>query len=347
LHAVGTHHPWEGKLRVNGLKASFALQGLVKKQDFYAPELQLRLFDTLVQPVMSYGCQIWGADYVMHKKPHAALDNKLQRIHLNYLRLISGASKHVPNMVLLHEFKAAPMVCHWLRLALRFWNQLVENKHWLLHSIFQDNVMKAVHGLKRCWSAKMLGILVQLGEFSFVGSVSAVDICKKVIDVDRVVGVLHSQVMQSLFNTHADPRTCPSDGAKHCTYMQWFAHADRDMYHPHIKYTTITSGKHRDLMRFRLGCADIAVNSGRFVVTQIKKARSDRVCPCCGSGPEDELHVMFECTAYDNIRSQAKFAGLFVGGHDMKTLFCHPQHQAILSDFIRSISLERKRLVAA
>ena len=163
LYAVGTHHPWEGKLRVNGLKASFALQGLVKKQDFYAPELQLRLFDTLVQPVMSYGCQIWGADYALHKKPGAALDNNLQRIHLNFLRLISGASKHVPNVVMLHEFKAAPLVCHWLRLVLRFWNQLVENKHWLLHSVFQVNVLKAVHGLKNCWAAKVLVILVHLG----------------------------------------------------------------------------------------------------------------------------------------------------------------------------------------
>ena len=72
--------------------------------------------------------------------------------------------------------------------------------------------------------------------------------------------------MQSLIVAHSDPRTCPSNGAKRCTYMHWFAHTDRGVYHPHIKYTTISAGKHRDLMRFRLGCADIAVNSGRFVV---------------------------------------------------------------------------------
>lgn len=41
LHAVGTHHHWDGKLRINGLKASFALQELHTKQGFYVPELQL------------------------------------------------------------------------------------------------------------------------------------------------------------------------------------------------------------------------------------------------------------------------------------------------------------------
>ena len=58
MSAVGTQQPWKGGLKASGLKASFALQGLIKKQDLYAPELRLRLFDTLVQPVMSYGCQI-------------------------------------------------------------------------------------------------------------------------------------------------------------------------------------------------------------------------------------------------------------------------------------------------
>ena len=349
LHAVGTHHPWQGKLRVNGLKASFALQGLVKKQDLYAPELQLRLFDTLVQPVMSYGCQIWGAAYAMHGSPLSALDNSLQRIHLNFLRVVSGASNHVPNVVLLHEFKAAPLVCHWLRLVLRFWNRMVGNKHWLLHSVFQVNVSKAVHGLKNCWAAQVLGILLKLGEISSLNLDSIPDICSKVIDVDRVVSVLHTQIMQSLFIGHTDPRTCPSIGAKHCAYMQWFAHADQTAYHPHIKSVTIPSGKHRELMRFRLGCSDIAVNSGRFVARQNRLARADRVCPCCSSGQaEDELHVIFECTAYDIIRSQARFVGLFSNGNliDMKTLFCHPQHQSLLADLVRACSVKRKQLIA-
>ena len=91
---------------------------------------------------------------------------------------------------------------------------------------------------------------------------------------------------------------------------------------------------HCELMRFRLGCSDIAVNSGRFVARQNRLARADRVCPCCSSGQaEDELHVIFECTAYDIIRSQTRFVGLFSNGNviDMKTLFCHPQHQSLLA----------------
>lgn len=208
----------------------------------------------------------------------------------------------------------------------------------------------AVGGLKSCWAAKVLGMLVKLGEISSLDAVAVPDLCKLVIDVDRVVGVLHSQILMSLTSTHADPRTCPSEGAKQCTYMQWFAHADRTVYHPHVKCITISFGKHRELMRYRLGCADTAVNAGRMVHRHVKKPRAERICPCCDSGQaEDELHQVLECTAYDDIRSKTKFAVLFGTGREnsMTSIFCDMIHQSIVADFVRAVSVRRKQLVAA
>ena len=101
-----------------------------------------------------------------------------------------------------------------------------------------------------------------------------IDVCYMVIVVDRVVDIMHTQLLQSLTSAHDDPRTCPSDGAKQCTYLRWFAHPDRSFYHPHIKCTTIPAGKHHELMRFLLGCSEIAVNSGRFLLLHKKKART-------------------------------------------------------------------------
>lgn len=63
-----------------------------------------------------------GADYAMHINPQAVLNNKLQHVHLNFLRFVSGASKQIPNVVLLHKFKAAPVACHLLRLVSRILN---------------------------------------------------------------------------------------------------------------------------------------------------------------------------------------------------------------------------------
>ena len=85
------------------------------------------------------------------------------------------------------------------------------------------------------------------------------------------------------------------------------------------------------------------------MVSQSKLPRAERVCPCCSSGQsEDELHVIFECTAYDVIRSQARFVGLFGNAHviDMKALFCHPQHPSLLADLLRAFSVKRDQPIA-
>jgi hypothetical protein len=209
-------------------------------------------------------------------------------------------------------------------------------------------VAMAVAGLKSCWAAKLISTLRKLGELPHMHSADF--LCKHEFDVDHVVDKMHMHIFQSLMNTHCNPRTSPSVGATHCAYMQWFAMEKADGFHPHIKCITMPTTKHQELMRFRLGCADIAVNSGRFELPCKKKARAERTCPCCTSGQaEDELHVVFECTAYDTIRNSTKFAGLFedipVGG--MKKLFSDPQRQHLLADFVRALSLARKQRIAS
>lgn len=72
------------------------------------------------------------------------LGNNLQRIRLLYLRLVSGASGDVPDAVVLCEFEVGPLVCQWPQLVLRLRNQLAQQSYWLLHSVVQVNVAKAV-----------------------------------------------------------------------------------------------------------------------------------------------------------------------------------------------------------
>ena len=59
--------------------------------------------------------------------------------------------------------------------------------------------------------------------------------------------------------------------------------------------------------------------------------------------------MMFECSAYSEIRTSTEFVVLFshVGVHDMKALFCRPKDQPLLADFIRTVSLKRRQIIAA
>lgn len=77
--------------------------------------------------------------------------------------------------------------------------------------------------------------------------------------------------------------------------------------------------------------------------------KKPRMCSCCCSRKaEDELYVVFECTAHNSIRNRPKLAGHFNNGHlkEMRTLFDDPQHKDLLGDLVSAFSLKRKQLAA-
>ena len=70
-------------------------------------------------------------------------------------------------------------------------------------------------------------------------------------------------------------------------------------YCPSI-YDTFMREEYRILItRWRLSCFDLKVETGRYRGIP----REERLCPICNV-LEDENHVIFNCRAYDNIRTQ-------------------------------------------
>ncbi len=64
-------------------------------------------------------------------------------------------------------------------------------------------------------------------------------------------------------------------------------------------YLTVVEQKHlRDLYcRFRLGISDLLCHSKRY-------STSSTMCPMCSECSENELHFLFECPAYDKLRTR-------------------------------------------
>ena len=141
----------------------------------------------------------------------------------------------------------------------------------------------------------------------------------------------------------ANPRACASDGkrpgVKMCRYKHWTGGAaewaSAQMWLPHV-HAGIAPAQHKRLMRFRLCCWPLAVNRGCSAV-----ARDDRVCTVCNTGAvEDERHVLLECPAYDELRSDAGFSA----EADMRTVMMSDR-QAELADLLSKIWETRNSIV--
>jgi hypothetical protein len=72
-------------------------------------DLQLKLFDTLILPILTYGCEVW--DYENTKQ--------LEKPHLQFCRNILGVRTATPNFVTYGELGRTPI---------DFWNRLISSE---------------------------------------------------------------------------------------------------------------------------------------------------------------------------------------------------------------------------
>jgi hypothetical protein len=83
--------------------------------------LRVLLFQTMVLPVMSYGCEIWSLPYLKKGDP---LGNPLEQVQNLSLRQVGGSwlRKTVSRQLLHTEFGCLPVSVTWLKMASGFWN---------------------------------------------------------------------------------------------------------------------------------------------------------------------------------------------------------------------------------
>ena len=128
------------------------------------------------------------------------------------------------------------------------------------------------------------------------------------IDLEIALDLLSSdanRVWQGLSN---NPRTCPSQGAQLCTYKRWMAIPDPYTRRRKVLHVHLDANKVRKFLRFRTLCHNLPIDRGRQSRPRIP--RISRICEHCTSGEiGDEMHMIFECMAVQNVRDQ--YAHLF------------------------------------
>jgi hypothetical protein len=80
-------------------------------------DLQLKLFDILIFPILTYGCEIWGYENT----------KQIEKLHLQFCRNILGVRTTTPNVMTWGELGRTPIdICIKLRIV-NFWNRFISN----------------------------------------------------------------------------------------------------------------------------------------------------------------------------------------------------------------------------
>jgi hypothetical protein len=103
------------RLTMLGEKAVFALRRRCAELRNFDPSLQCQLFDALVKPVISYGCEVW-LDHMAHEQ--------LKVVHRAFLKSWLGVSTTTSSYVVLVEFGRFPLEIFWWQQTMRFFSRV-------------------------------------------------------------------------------------------------------------------------------------------------------------------------------------------------------------------------------
>ena len=313
-------------------KALFAMMHRIQDLRIQAPYLLCSLFDTLIAPVVSYGCEMWAADLFRD----SVYLEEAEAIHRAFLRRIIHVRKSVPNEVLLAELGRLPLKFQWQNLIIRYFNRLVKMPEGrLLKSAFVANVILDSRGAS-CWSRSIrLWATPRINQKP--DRSQYLNYSRPLEDplFETIVPQIEGHLLQNWpreleeFDfwsvAHRDYFTkLHSRETKIQSHVSLFRYGSDGLIDisPAPYLTGIESGPVRTaLARFRTSSHNLAIETGRWVKPD-KILQENRKCTCCSLDKvEDEVHFVFDCPLYYQIRGEF-YSDLFADNNrDMRSLF--------------------------
>jgi hypothetical protein len=341
------------KLAGSGTRAMHALLSRLRAQHITQYDMKCRLFDALVEPVLSYGSHVWGPEVFCEQlfKPlnDAQSRPEAEKTHLAYLRCMAGVGKSTCIDVLMRDMHRLPIAYHWVVLACRWWERLRQmamvHSGRVAYQAWVSDIELMVQGCRSCWTYQLLHTMTQLHVVSaseWQGPGCTVHAVKAIALEPKSVAAALASHMQARWAPFAHPGN-PRDptlthGVVANTHARWVYPIAADQ-----AFTRATAPAFMKLCmpyrvlqcvaQLRWGCAPLEVHVGRM--GNGRTDRQNRVCRLCSqdgcqaawracvhartgslSNVEDLKHFLLECPAYDCIRD------------DHKALFYPTDHQA-------------------
>jgi hypothetical protein len=262
---------------------------------------------------------------------------------MNFLRHLLGARACTSHMIMLRELGEYPLQLQIAYQAVSFWNKVMEMPAGTLARSALLQSKHLAESTPDCWFGQLHKYLASIG----CGGMISVDGSPCIFfDKEKIV-YAHRALCHNAFLPTRTPHADDSAGIKLALYHRVFAQAlptsprVKWAMHPYLctsqPYDAITK-----LSRFRLGCHFLQIEVGRwnkegYVVTE-ERYCCRKGCDKQGSAVDHEWHAIFECTAFEAIRSE--FSQLFADNRkDLRSLFSCPVRCRDLVRFIKKINV--------
>jgi hypothetical protein len=270
-----------------GRKALFACRRRCAELCITDPKLLCRLFDALVYPVLSYACEVWALIGTNERL------NKLEQLHLQFLKSVLGVGPCTPSLMVYAELGRAPLRHRWAAQSAKFWNWAMDlGEERLVRVAMLSCLHRGQGGATRgSWTA---GLETWLRSARVLSAPPLQHTDR--VDINQLKNNSLEDMSRQLHSPRADQ-----------TKLQLYASFKIDMHYESYLSIIRNVSQRRILSQFRLGSHWLEVEKGRHSAVVV--ARENRICKICsGNAVEDEEHFLFYCPAFAALRT--KFADL-------------------------------------
>jgi hypothetical protein len=229
------------------------------------------LFDTLVRPILCYGCEVWGVDFGVqvrqYLEPGAGTavpikPDEYEALHKYFIKRVLAVCPSTPDLVIYGEVARLPLAFFRLKLIVNFWNRLCAmSTDRLLKKSFLESFELASHN-KASWCTSFKAMLKPLG-IVFSENPQPID--------GDLVFYLRDAFIENFKTTLRQATETSSLKLKRYNLMR----SEEFALQPYLRI------KNRDMRkrmaRFRTGSHWSEIQQGRFLGTE----RQKRICTSC------------------------------------------------------------------
>ena len=237
-------------------------------------DLQLKMFDYTVVPILTYGCEIWGYENT----------ELIEKVQNDFLRKITGSKKSTALYMLYGELGRMPLQITIKTRIIGYWNRLLQGRQFKLSYLLYQFLFNSNTDFK--WPTYVKNIFIEIGRFDIwqmqgrfqLKSLSA-----------YVINVLTSQYIQKWFSN-------ANLSSKSLTYFSFKTNFSFEKY---LNILPKQAAKH--IFKYRTGNHKLPVETGRWDGTDL----NDRKCTYCNLNEiGDEFHFLLACPHFIKERNQ-------------------------------------------
>ena len=327
INSAGSFNPTFNILSKKAKRAIYALNSkyATKRLPVWAA---LKLFDSVISPILLYCSEIWGAfGYLDYEKWDA---NPIEKVHLSFCKHVLGVNRSTTNNLVRGELGRYP-----LKITIDF-----RYISFLQH-------IKSMTKSSLVYQALIANEKLDSNYINFTTHLNNIGASTKSPDILKMTKNQVKNTMKLSYNKVWKSRIQEIRKGK------FFTDIKKDIsFEPYLS-SALTRGERVLITKLRTSDHDLEIEKGRRHRPVIP--RENRLCKFCNNNQiEDEMHFIFECTPYEPQKSNflRKCYNLFprtkhLGYQDLlQLIFMNPNPQ-LLSDlisYIHTISNTRSQL---